>query len=79
MPLTFDLPLHELKTYQGTNPKPADFDAFWDRGLAEMRAMDPKLELRPAKFQTPFAECLDMFFTVMKEFWPDIRRRRVGR
>lgn len=63
MPLTFDLPLHELKTYQGTNPKPADFDAFWDRGLAEMRAMDPKLELRPAKFQTPFAECLDMFFT----------------
>jgi cephalosporin-C deacetylase len=63
MPLTFDLPLHELKTYQGTNPRPADFDAFWDRGLAEMRGLDPKLEHRPAQFQTPFAECLDMFFT----------------
>jgi cephalosporin-C deacetylase len=63
MPLTFDLSLPELKTYQGTNPKPADFDAFWDRGLAEMRALEAKLELRPAKFQTPFAECLDMFFT----------------
>jgi cephalosporin-C deacetylase len=63
MPLTFDLPLEKLKTYQGINPKPADFDMFWDRGIAEMRAIDPEVELSPADFQVPFAECLDLYFT----------------
>ena len=37
MPLLFDYPLEQLKTYKGTNPRPADFDAFWDKGLAEMQ------------------------------------------
>jgi cephalosporin-C deacetylase len=63
MPLLFDMPLERLKTYEGRNPKPADFDAFWDAGLREMRAIDPKVELVPASFQTPFAECFDLFFT----------------
>ena len=63
MPLLFDMPLEELKTYQGTNPRPDDFDDFWDRGLAEVRAIDPQVELQPASFQTPFAECLDMYYT----------------
>lgn len=63
MPLLFDMPLEKLYTYQGRNPRPADFDAFWDRGLAEMRATDPQVELKPAAFQTPFAECLHMYFT----------------
>jgi cephalosporin-C deacetylase len=62
MPL-IDKPLDELKVYQGRNPRPADFDAFWDRSLAEMHALAPQMELRPAEFQTPAAECLDMFFT----------------
>lgn len=62
MPLLFDMPLEKLKTYSGVNPKPADFDAFWDRGLAEMRALDPKVERKPADFQTPFAECFDLYF-----------------
>jgi len=62
MPLLFDMPLEQLKTYQGRNPRPHDFDAFWDRSLAEMRALNPQVELRPAPFQTPFAECLDLFF-----------------
>lgn len=63
MPLTFDFPLAELKTYQGINPRPADFDAYWDAGLAEMRALDPQVTLTPAAFQAPFAECYDMTFT----------------
>lgn len=62
MPL-IDKPLPELKTYQGINPRPADFDEFWERSLAEMRAVEAKVELRPAEFQTPTAECFDMFFT----------------
>lgn len=32
MPLV-DMPLEKLRVYQGTNPRPDDFDAFWDRGL----------------------------------------------
>ena len=63
MPLSFDLSMDELQTYQGTNPRPADFDAFWDASLAEMRAVDPQVELIPADFQTDFAECFHLYFT----------------
>ena len=63
MPLMFDLPLEKCKTYLGTNPKPDDFDAFWDRSLDEMNNIDPGIELVRSEFQTPFAECFDMYFT----------------
>jgi cephalosporin-C deacetylase len=63
MPLLFDMPYEQLVTYQGRNPRPADLDAYWDRALDEMRARDPELELVPADFQVPFADCLDMYFT----------------
>ncbi|MGB2821692.1 MAG: acetylxylan esterase [Phycisphaerae bacterium] len=63
MPLTFDLPLDELKTYQGTNPRPGDFDEFWDRSLEEMRLVDPDVEVRDAEFQVPFADCREMYVT----------------
>lgn len=63
MPLTFDMSLDKLKTYQGLNPKPADFEKYWDLALKEMHALDPKVELRPAKFQVPCAECFNMYFT----------------
>lgn len=63
MPLLFDMPLEKLLTYAGSNPKPADFDAYWDGALAEMRAVDPQVALVPAEFQAPFAECFHMTFT----------------
>ena len=63
MPLTFDMSLAELETYQGRNPRPDNFDAFWEEGLAEMRAVDPEIEISPASFQTPVAECSDLYFT----------------
>ncbi|MBN1877240.1 MAG: alpha/beta fold hydrolase [Anaerolineae bacterium] len=63
MPLMFDFPLEKLKTYLGINPRPADFDAYWDAALSEMRALDPQITLTPAAFQAPFAECFDMYFT----------------
>jgi len=63
MPLLFDMPEEKLYTYQGTNPRPADFDEFWDKALAEMNAVDPKVELVPAAFQTPYAQCSHMYFT----------------
>jgi cephalosporin-C deacetylase len=62
MPLV-DLPLAELETYAGSSPRPDDFDTYWDAALTEMRAVDPKVELVPAKFQTSFAECFHLYFT----------------
>jgi len=62
MPLV-DLPLPELEKYQGRNPRPGDFDEFWDAGLAEMRAIDPKVELTPHPLKQPFAECFELRFT----------------
>lgn len=62
MPI-LDMPLEELKAYRGINPKPADFDDYWARALAELDRVDPAVELKPAAFQVPFAECFDMTFT----------------
>jgi cephalosporin-C deacetylase len=63
MPLTFDLPFDQLKLYQGINPRPDDFDIFWDKGLAEMSSTNPQVELIPSKFQAPGVECFHLYFT----------------
>ncbi len=57
------MPLRELEAYAGRNPRPADFDAFWDDALAEMRAVDPHVELVPHEIDADFAECFDLWFT----------------
>jgi len=62
MPL-IDKPLAELRTYTGRNPRPADFDSFWDTSLAEMKALDARVELTPARFTAPGVDCFDLFFT----------------
>ncbi len=62
MPL-IDMPLEELRMYTGRNPRPADHEAYWERALAEMRAVDPKVELVPHAINAPYAECFDMYFT----------------
>lgn len=62
MPI-FDRPLEQLQTYQGTNPKPTDFDTYWDTSLAEMRALGTSYELAKADFQTPAVRCNDLYFT----------------
>lgn len=66
MPLTFDLPLDQLQRYQGVNPRPADFDAYWERALAELAAVEPEIELIPADFQAPYATCSHLWFTGVK-------------
>ncbi|QAY65761.1 acetylxylan esterase [Paenibacillus protaetiae] len=62
MPL-IDKPLSELYLYEGRNPKPSDHAAYWERALAEMKAVDPQVELVPSEFQVPFADCFDLYFT----------------
>ena len=63
MPLTFDFSLDRLQTYAGINPRPSDFDAYWNQSLAEMRALDGQVELVKAEFQAPNAECYHLYFT----------------
>ena len=63
MPL-LDKPLSELQTYRGINPKPADFDQYWSRALAELDATDPEPELVPADaLGAKGVETFDLFFT----------------
>ena len=57
------MPLEKLLQYTGRNPRPADFDTYWERGLAEIEALDPQVELIPHALDAPFAECFDMSFT----------------
>ena len=64
MPL-IDMPMKELEQYQGINPRPADFDAFWDASLAKMHALDAQVTLVPSIFNPPNAECFDLYFTGM--------------
>ena len=63
MALLFDMPLEKLHTYQGTNPRPGDFDTYWERALKEMHALDAAIEIVPADFQTTFARCSHLYFT----------------
>jgi cephalosporin-C deacetylase len=63
MPLIFDLPFEQLPGYQGRNPRPQDFDAFWEKSLSEMRATDPLVELIPAEFKVANAACYHLYFT----------------
>jgi cephalosporin-C deacetylase len=58
-----DMSLEKLFNYEGRNPCPADFDAYWERSLIEMKAVDARVELVPAAFQVPLADCFDLYFT----------------
>lgn len=63
MPLTFDLPLDALHSYPGRNPRPHDFDAYWQAGLEELERLDPAVAIEPAAFATPAADCFHLYFT----------------
>jgi cephalosporin-C deacetylase len=60
---TIDLPLAQLHTYAGRNPRPADFDSFWDASVTEMKAVDAKVELVPYKSSSRVADSFDLYFT----------------
>jgi len=63
MQMLFDMSLKEMREYKGSSPKADDFDQYWDRALAEMKSVDPEIEINASAFQTEFAECYDLYFT----------------
>jgi cephalosporin-C deacetylase len=61
--LSFELSYEELIAYQGTNPRPDDFDQFWEKGLAELAGIDAEAEFAPATdFPLPFAKTEHLYF-----------------
>lgn len=66
MPMT-DLPLDQLRTYRGTNPRPQDFDTYWAQALAELDGVDPLPQLAPAAFQAEIAQCYDLTFRGVRD------------
>lgn len=61
MPL-IDMPLNELLTYSGRNPRPNDFDFFWNDSLRELDATKPELEITKKDLSADFAECFELRF-----------------
>jgi cephalosporin-C deacetylase len=59
----FEMPLNELRQYQGRNPRPGDFDAYWADALGELAAVDANVELQPVDHPAAFADCFDLYFT----------------
>lgn len=61
MPI-LDMPLGELKKYKGTNPKPKDFDVFWDRKIKEAKDCDLEFRFSEADFKPRNVLVKDVLF-----------------
>lgn len=61
MPL-LDLSVEALYQYEGRNPRPDQFDAFWDDALKELDSIPPRTELVRHELAAPFADCFHLTF-----------------
>ena len=63
MPGLFDLPRDQLSSYGGSNPRPADFDLYWDTALTESAAAPLRSDfVVNGEIPTRVAECFDLWF-----------------
>ena len=60
------MPLEKLKVYEGRNPRPADFDEFWDASLAELDSIDPDPEFVKHDLPCAISEAYELRFTSTK-------------
>jgi cephalosporin-C deacetylase len=60
--MLFDLPLAELRTYKPEREEPADFDAFWARTLAEVRAHPLDARFEPVDAGLSTIDVFDLTF-----------------
>lgn len=58
-----ELSLDELRRYQGRNPRPGDFDAYWDRAATELAETPVNVVQEPADFHSAVADAFDLTFT----------------
>ncbi|MGL6063990.1 MAG: alpha/beta fold hydrolase [Fusobacteriaceae bacterium] len=59
---SLDMPLEELKKYNGINLKPKDFDEYWIKALKDLEEIEEKYTLTPSSFITPNILCYDLKF-----------------
>lgn len=58
-----DMPIEELRSYNGANPRPNDFEEYWDRALKEMNAVEPNISItKSTEFSAPHVKCMDLYF-----------------
>ena len=65
MPI-LDMPLEQLKEYRGINPCPGDHEAYWEKGLEEMRGVERNVEVKDADLKLPNFEFKELRFTGVK-------------
>ena len=61
-----DMSLEKLQAYQGKNPRPADFDAFWDKSIAELDTIDPAPVFTKVALECAYADLYELRFTSTK-------------
>lgn len=62
--------IEELKDYQGSTPRPEDFDSFWARRMEEAQAVPLKYEIRPSEISGyPSCDFLELRFAGMDGAW----------
>ena len=65
MPIV-DMPLAKLREYQGVNPRPKDFDEFWNEALEELAAVDFNPTFEPYDFPCAVADSYKLTLTATK-------------
>lgn len=61
--LSDTMKMEEMKQYKGINPRPDDFDSFWEMGLAQVKEHNPEPQFIPANVKFHSADCYDLFFS----------------
>lgn len=56
------MPLEQLLQYQGINPKPVDFDAYWERAINQLNNTPDEISLTPFPLTASFAEAFELRF-----------------
>jgi cephalosporin-C deacetylase len=79
----FDFPLDQLCSYLPPRQEPKDFDAFWQRSLAETRSLPLAATFTPVDFGLETVETFDVTFNGFAgqpvKGWLLLPRRRTGR
>lgn len=62
MPM-LDMPLSQLREYNGINPRPSDFDEYWDSSLEELYSTEPNAVFESYEFPCSISNCFKLTFT----------------
>lgn len=52
-----------IGTISGMNPKPGDFEVYWQTAIKEMQCVNPQVVMKKTAFQAPAVQCCHMYFT----------------